>query len=141
MKKLIAFALVLTMMLSMLVVTTSAAAWDGTTASASLKGEGTEASPYLIETADDFMLFTENMRRSTGITQDTAYGKGLYFRQTANIDLTGIVEYDGLVMTKAVQYGFASVTSFRLLLLPYLSPWLYYPVRLHKLQFWCSYLC
>ena len=53
MKKLIAFALVLTMMLSMSVVTASAAAWDGTTASASLKGEGTAASPYLVESAED----------------------------------------------------------------------------------------
>jgi hypothetical protein len=66
MKKLIAFALVLTMMLSMLVVTTSAAAWDGTTASASLKGEGTEASPYLIESAEDLKYIQVQVDAETG---------------------------------------------------------------------------
>ena len=82
MKKLIAFALVLTMMLSMLVVTTSAAAWDGTTASASLKGEGTEASPYLIESAEDLKYIQVQVDAGTTF-------EGKYFKQTADIDLGG----------------------------------------------------
>ena len=80
MKKLIAFSLVLTMMLSMLVVTANAAAWDGTTASASLKGEGTEANPYLIETAEDLKYIQVKVNDGENFA-------GKYFKQTADIDL------------------------------------------------------
>ncbi len=82
MKKLIAFALVLTMILSMLVVTTSAAAWDGTTASASLKGEGTADSPYLVESAEDLKYIQVQVNEGNKF-------EGKYFKQTADIDLGG----------------------------------------------------
>lgn len=80
MKKLLAFALVLTMILSMLVVTTSAAAWDGTSASASLKGEGTADSPYLVESAEDLKYIQVQVNEGNKF-------EGKYFKQTADIDL------------------------------------------------------
>ena len=80
MKKIIASLLVLTMMLSMLIVTTSAAAWDGTSASASLKGEGTAASPYLVESAEDLKYIQVQVDAGTTF-------EGKYFKQTADIDL------------------------------------------------------
>ena len=80
MKKLFAIALVLTMMLSMLTVTANAAAWDGTSASSSLKGEGTAASPYLVESADDLKYIQVQVN-------DGNTFEGKYFKQTADIDL------------------------------------------------------
>lgn len=80
MKKIIAFALVLTMMLSMSVFSASAAAWDGTTASESLKGEGTAASPYLVESAEDLNYIQVQVNAGTTF-------EGKYFKQTADIDL------------------------------------------------------
>ena len=80
MKKLFAIALVLTMMLSMLTVTANAAAWDGTSASSSLKGEGTAASPYLVESAADLKYIQVQVN-------DGNTFEGKYFKQTADIDL------------------------------------------------------
>ena len=80
MKKIIAFALVLTMMLSMSVFSASAAAWDGTTASESLKGEGTADSPYLVESAEDLKYIQVQVDAGTTF-------EGKYFKQTADIDL------------------------------------------------------
>lgn len=80
MKKIIAFALILTMMLSVAVFSASAAAWDGATASASLKGEGTADSPYLVESAEDLKYI--QVQVDAGNTFE-----GKYFKQTADIDL------------------------------------------------------
>ena len=80
MKKFITFALIAAMMLTMIVVGTSAAAWDGTTASASLKGEGTEASPYLVESAADLAFLAQSVNAGTSY-------EGKYITQTADIDL------------------------------------------------------
>ena len=80
MKKIIATLLVLTMMLSMLVIGTSAAAWDGTSASASLKGEGTADNPYLVESAEDLKYIQVQVDAGTTF-------EGKYFKQTADIDL------------------------------------------------------
>ncbi len=52
-------------------------------------GSGTKQSPYLIEAVDDFMLFVYRIKTGEGYT-------GKYFRQTANLDFTGI-EYSGLI--------------------------------------------
>ena len=82
MKKIITIALIAAMMLSMIVVGTSAAAWDGTSVSASLKGEGTEASPYLVESAADLAFLAKS------VNDGTSY-EGKYFTQTADIDLGG----------------------------------------------------
>ena len=66
-------------------------------------GEGTRESPYLIETADDFYHFTENMRQKTS----APYGAGLYFKQAANIDLTGHALYRGVYASESLPYRFA----------------------------------
>ena len=80
MKKIITFALLAAMMLTMLVANVSAAAWDGTTASASLKGEGTAENPYLIESAEDLAFLAKS------VDEGTTYA-GKYITQTADIDL------------------------------------------------------
>ena len=80
MKKIIATLLVLTMMLSLLVIGTSAAAWDGTSASASLKGEGTADNPYLVESAEDLKYIQVQVNEGNKF-------EGKYFKQTADIDL------------------------------------------------------
>lgn len=82
MKKFITFALLAAMMLTMIVVGTSAAAWDGTTVSESLKGEGTEASPYLVESAADLAFLAKSVNEGTNY-------EGKYITQTADIDLGG----------------------------------------------------
>ncbi len=50
------------------------------------KGEGTENSPYLIETADDLLSLAErvNAKKST---------EGMYFAMTGNIDLSNIADW------------------------------------------------
>lgn len=80
MKKLIALLIIATMILSASVISTSAAAWDGTTASASLKGDGTAASPYLVESAEDLKYIQVQVDAGTTF-------EGKYFKQTADIDL------------------------------------------------------
>jgi uncharacterized repeat protein (TIGR02543 family) len=59
-----------------------ASVWDGTSASASLSGEGTEASPYLIQSANDLAYLSK-------VSNKVTYGSGLYFKLTTNIDLNG----------------------------------------------------
>ena len=54
-----------------------------------LKGEGTQASPYLITSAQDFYNFTLVMAGG-----ETFAGK--YFKQTANIDMTTLTYYSGV---------------------------------------------
>ena len=82
MKKIITFVLIAAMMLTMLVANVSAAAWDGTSVSASLKGEGTVASPYLVESAADLAFLAKS------VNEGTTY-EGKYITQTADIDLGG----------------------------------------------------
>ena len=52
-------------------------------------GEGTAASPYIIATADDFLGFTKTM-------QAGEKHAGVYFKQTADIDLSEISTYTGI---------------------------------------------
>ena len=80
MKKFLTIALIAAMMLSMIVVGTSADAWDGTTVSTALTGEGTAEKPYLIATAADLAFLAKT------VNEGEAY-VGKYFTQTADIDL------------------------------------------------------
>lgn len=59
------------------------AAWDGTVAGAFAGGTGTEADPYLISNAQELALIASNVNNSV-----TDY-LGVYFKQTANINLDG----------------------------------------------------
>ena len=80
MKKIITFALIAAMMLTMLVANVSAAAWDGTTASTALEGDGSAATPYLVKSAEDLAFLAKS------VDEGTTYA-GKYITQTADIDL------------------------------------------------------
>lgn len=57
--------------------------WDGTTAATSFKyGDGTAASPYLIQSCAELALFRNNV--NTGTTYS-----GQYFQLVRNLDLNG----------------------------------------------------
>ena len=59
------------------------AKWDGTVATAFGGGTGTEADPYLITSAQELALIAKNINT---VTTDYA---GIYFKQTADINLDG----------------------------------------------------
>ncbi len=86
MKKVFSIGLVLVMLLSLLTgvfaFNTGAAAWDGTSVSLSLEGEGTSTRPYLIGSGADLKYLEEEVNSG-----NTFAGK--YFRQTVDIDLGG----------------------------------------------------
>ncbi len=75
------------------------------------KGSGTWDDPYLISTAEDFMNFTNNFRSAVGNDSNDAdvYGKGRYFVQTADIDMTGYEGYAGIDARGDRKYGFSGV--------------------------------
>ena len=79
MKKIITLALLAAMMLTMIVVGTSAAAWDGTTATA-FTGTGTAEDPYVIASAENLKYLEQQVFASNSF-------EGKYFVQTADIDL------------------------------------------------------
>ena len=81
MKKALSILLFATMIISLFAFQTSAA-WDGTSASSSLKGEGTQDSPYLVETAEDLAFLAKS------VNEGNSYD-GKYIIQTADIDLGG----------------------------------------------------
>ncbi len=80
MKKILSFVLLAAMLVTMIVVNVSAAAWDGTSASEALEGEGTQAKPYLVKTAADLAFLAKS------VDAGTTY-EGKYITQTADIDL------------------------------------------------------
>ncbi len=80
MKKLLSIFVLVAMLLAMVVISTSAAAWDGTTVSASLEGEGTQAKPFLVKSAADLAFLAKSVNEGTNY-------EGKYFTQTADIDL------------------------------------------------------
>lgn len=67
------------------------------TAEEAFKGSGTAEDPYLIEDAQDFLLLTHGFSSDAhlGDNYENSYGKGKYFLQTADIDMTGIDAYMG----------------------------------------------
>ena len=60
--------------------------YDG---SLNLSGKGTARSPYLISSAKDLLQFTLAVSNGQSFS-------GVYFRQTANIDMAGVSGYNGL---------------------------------------------
>ena len=80
MKKALSILLFTAMIVALFAFPTSAA-WDGT-ASASLKGDGTQDSPYLVETAEDLAFLAKS------VNEGNTY-EGKYIVQTADIDLGG----------------------------------------------------
>ena len=57
--------------------------------SLTLKGNGTAKSPYLVSSANDFMQLTLAMLGGQNFS-------GVYFRQSANIDMSGVAGYAGV---------------------------------------------
>jgi len=81
MKKALSLVLFAAMLISLFAFNINAA-WDGTSVSASLKGEGTADSPYIVETAEDLAYLAKS------VNEGTTY-EGKYIVQTADIDLGG----------------------------------------------------
>lgn len=81
MKKALSVILFAAMILSLCAFNIGAA-WDGVTASASLAGEGTQDSPYIVETAEDLAFLAKS------VNEGNTY-EGKYIVQTADIDLGG----------------------------------------------------
>ena len=81
MKKALSVILFAAMILSLCAFNVGAA-WDGVTASASLAGEGTQDSPYVVETAEDLAFLAKS------VNEGNTY-EGKYIVQTADIDLGG----------------------------------------------------
>lgn len=71
------------------VVPVSAAAWDGTTATAPT-GTGTEADPYIVESAENLLWMSQQIGDGT-VTMNTTSNpfKDKFFKQTKDIDLGG----------------------------------------------------
>ena len=66
--------------------------WDGTSVSASLSGTGTEADPFLIQSAADFAYFASQVNANTaasGANYKVTTFKGKYFKMTKSVDLNG----------------------------------------------------
>lgn len=81
MKKALSLVLFGAMLISLLAFNINAA-WDGTSISTSLKGEGTAESPYLVESAEDLAYLAKS------VNDGNSY-EGKYIIQTADIDLGG----------------------------------------------------
>ena len=75
------------------------------------EGEGTKENPYLIQNRDDFARLTKFFESSTGSSSNdtNTFGKGLYFTQTADIDMTGYAGYTGTKAYGSAKYGFSGV--------------------------------
>ncbi len=76
-----------------------------------LEGAGTYENPYRISSADDFMIFTKAFEKIIGTSSNdnNTFGKGLYFLQTEDIDLTGNTGYKGTSASGGNKYGFSGV--------------------------------
>ncbi len=72
-----------------------------------IEGQGTQEDPYLIATAEHFKLLTDEFAKSTATDKTEMFGYGLYFKQTADIDMTGIEGYNGTVAGGSTRYTFA----------------------------------
>lgn len=75
------------------------------------EGEGTYENPYLISTPEDFIVFTagcESMTLSGSSDLATSFGYKLFFKQTADIDMTGTT-YNGTIAGASSKYGFGGV--------------------------------
>lgn len=77
-----------------------------------LEGSGTEASPYLIKTADDLMQLAANCNAGTTATTASHYA-GKYFRQTADIDMSGVENFYGIASAPLAQATATTKWSFQ----------------------------
>ena len=104
MKKLLSVILTLAMILSLatvLTVTSSAAAWNGTDVSSALSGEGAEANPYKITSGADFAYIRDQVNggetfagKYFSIENDIDFGNNSWYPigTTSAIVFSGIIE-------------------------------------------------
>ncbi len=85
MKKFTSIVLALAMLAAMTVIMipTASAAWDGSSVSASLVGSGTEYDPYLISSENDLAFVAKQVNDAV-----TKF-EGVYFKLTTDLDLGG----------------------------------------------------
>lgn len=93
MKKIISLCLVAVMLLSAMIVGVAAddpavSVWDGTSASTSLSGTGTEDDPWLIQSAADLKYFADTVNANYNSTGGKTYA-GEFVKVTVDIDLGG----------------------------------------------------
>ena len=70
-------------------------------------GEGTLQSPYLISSEELFKLFTDECEKSITKTESDMFGYGKYFKQTVDLDMTTISDYNGIGASGSTRYTFA----------------------------------
>ncbi len=75
------------------------------------EGSGTKADPFLIQSASDFAHLTACFATIKGSSSNdaTTFGAGMFFRQTADIDMTGYAGYTGTQANGSSKYGFSGV--------------------------------
>ena len=83
----------LSLILTMLLIVSSLPVVLHADADAPFAGSGTVEDPYVIATAADFAALTDLMNASTD--SNSPYGSGLFYKQTADIDMTGYSGYEG----------------------------------------------
>ena len=83
MKRILSTFLALAMLAAMtvMIIPTASAAWDGSSVSAALVGTGTEYDPYLISSENDLAFVAKQVNDAV-----TTY-EGVYFRLTVDLDL------------------------------------------------------
>lgn len=74
-------------------------------------GSGTKDDPYLIQNEEDFALLTKCFEsiKSTDSNDPNTFGKGMYFMQTADLDMTKCSDYQGTNASGSAKYGFSGV--------------------------------
>lgn len=71
------------------------------------EGNGTAEDPYLIANEADFFALTCGFNAS--VSENDMYGKGLYFKQTADIDMRSFEGYEGTTANGNAKCYFAGV--------------------------------
>lgn len=74
-------------------------------AALTLQGEGTEASPYLISTPEDLQTLSRVTNYNANVVASRVALKGICFKQTANIDMSGIEAFEPISQQAAQAFG------------------------------------
>ena len=72
-----------------------------------VEGDGSLSNPYLIDSAIDFKLLTDEFNKSTSKVEAEMFGYGKYFKQVADIDMSSIPNYEGTMASGSARYTFA----------------------------------
>lgn len=72
-----------------------------------VSGSGTKEDPYLISTEEEFKLLTDEFAKSTATDEQSMFGYGKYFKQTADLDMRGYEGYNGTYASGSTRFTFA----------------------------------